>query len=122
GGISFDPKWAWQSAPTQTGWVSVQVTFPYAVELTRVVVHSQHSGRFHAARAIRISTMQQNRWKRVTTTDLRSVDAAVSLPPTVAKEWRFEFRAGSSKSVVLRGLEFFSGDDQLFPPLVPLQP
>jgi hypothetical protein len=119
GGVTFDSKWMWQSAPTRTGWVAVEITFPYQVELTRVGVHSQHSGQYHAARALRVSVEGENGLKRVGTEDLKSADAMVQLRAAVGQKWRFEFRAGPSGTVVLRGLQFFSGDGELFPPLVP---
>lgn len=118
GGVTFDAKWMWQSAPAPTGWVSVEVKFPYQIELTRVAVHSQHSGRYHAAHAVRVSVEEEKGLKRVAMAELRSVDATVSLRPAAGRTWRFEFRAGPSKTVVLRGLQFFSGDDELFPPQV----
>lgn len=119
--ITYDGKWMWSSGKTSTGWVSVQVEFPYPIELTRLGVHSQHSGQYHAAQAVRVSVAEPNGFTPVTTASLKSVDATVTLKPTVGQKWRFEFRAGSSGMVVLRGLEFFSGDDEIFPPLVPLE-
>jgi hypothetical protein len=46
----------------------------------------------------------------------------VTLPKTKGQVWRLEFQAGESQQVVLRGLRYFSGADELFPPLVPYQP
>ncbi len=51
GKVAFDARTMWCSANTATGWVTAQITFPYEVELTRIVVHSQHSGQYHIARA-----------------------------------------------------------------------
>ena len=120
GKVTFDAKTMWHSAKTPTGWVSVQVAFPYEVELSRVVIHSQHSGMSHAAQAVRISAHDSGgHFHEITRSDLRSADDAVTLPPTTSKVWRFEFQAGPSGYVVLRGLQFFAGDDELFPPLVP---
>jgi hypothetical protein len=121
GKIVFDPKTMWQSAKAEKGWVSVQVAFPCEVELTRVAVHSQHSGEYHAAQAIRVAVQRADgRFREIHQADLKSVDETVRLPqPTTARAWRFSFRAGKSGCVVLRGLRFFSGADELFPPLVP---
>ena len=41
---------------------------------------------------------------------------------TKGKVWLLEFQAGESGIVVIRGLRFFSGDEELLPPLVPLKP
>jgi hypothetical protein len=119
GGVTFDGNLMWQSAKTRTGWVTVEVVFPYEAELTRVEVHSQHSGQYHAAQAVRISVQgAKDAFESVKTAKLNSVDASVTLPKTKGQRWRFAFQAGKSGCVVLRGLRFFSGEDELFPPLV----
>ncbi len=113
----------WHSAKSKTGWVSVKVTFPYELELSCLTVHSQHSGEYHAAQTLRVSVPDsEGRFKAVTQADLKSIDATVKFPRTKGREWQFEFQAGESGCVVLRGLQFFSGDEELFPPLVPYQP
>jgi hypothetical protein len=43
----------------------------------------------------------------------------VSFPATKGRVWQLELRADETGEVTLRGLQFFSGDDELFPPLVP---
>jgi hypothetical protein len=120
GKVTYDQRSMWHSAETKTGWVSVQVAFPYEVELTRVAVHSQHSGDTHAARAAKVAVRDGGaQFRQVVEADLKSVDEIVTMPKTKGRVWRFEFRAGETRFVVLRGLRFFSGEDELFPPLVP---
>ena len=58
--ITFDGKLMWQSAKSADGWVSVEVTFPYEIELTAVAVHSQHSGQYHPALAVRIRVRESD--------------------------------------------------------------
>jgi hypothetical protein len=123
GKVTFDPKSMWQSAKSKTGWVSVEVTFPYEVELSQIAVHSQHSGEYHAARAVRVAVQDaKDKFRQVVQAALKSTDEKVTVPKTKARVWRFEFQAGESQSVTLRGLRFYSGADELFPPLVPNQP
>jgi hypothetical protein len=123
GKVTFDANTMWHSRKAESGWVSVQVSFPYDVELTRVAVHSQHSGQYHAARAMRVAVRDTgDRFRQVTEAELKSADDTVTLPKTRGRVWRFEFRGGESGCVVLRGLQFFWGDDELFPPLVPSPP
>lgn len=124
GGVTFDPRTMWHSGKASTGWVTVEVTFPYAVELTRVAIHSQHSGEYHAAEAIRVSVLDPaGKLRTVTRADLKSIDDTVKLPKTKGRVWEFAFQAGQRGGcVVLRGVQFFAGDDELFPPLVPYQP
>lgn len=120
GQVTFDPKTMWQSTKSASGWVSVQITSPYEIDLTRVTVHSQHSGEYHIARAVRIAVRDSGgRVRQVASTALKSADDTVAFPKTRARLWRFEFQAGESGIVVLRGLQFFSDSDELFPPLVP---
>ncbi len=124
GQVTFDAATMWQSAKSGTGWVSVDVSFPYEVELTGVGVHSQHSAEYNAARAVRVAVKGDGpgTFRQVATADLKSPDETVPVPRTKARAWRFEFQAGTSQCVTLRGLRFYAGPDELFPPLVPPQP
>ena len=123
GEVKFDQNTMWHSGKTATKWVSVEITFPYAVELTRVAVHSQHSGEYHAAQGVRVAVREsEDKFRVVIEKNLKSVDDTVTLPKTKGRVWQFEFRAGESEVVVIRGLRFFSGDDELFPPVIPYKP
>lgn len=123
GKVTFNAKTMWHSTKAPTGWVSIEVAFPYEVELTRVEIHSQHSGEYHAAHAVGVSVQDcAERFSVVRNANLKSADDTVRLPKTKGRVWRFRFLAGRSGCVVLRGLRFFSADDELFPPLVPCEP
>lgn len=123
GKVTFDAGTMWQSGKSKTGWVAVEVAFPYEVELTHVGVHSQHSGEYNAARAVRVAAQDaKDKFRQVARADLKSADEKVALTKTKARVWRFEFQAGESQTVTLRGLQFYAGADELFPPLVPAQP
>jgi hypothetical protein len=123
GKVTFDAGSMWQSGKSKTGWVSVEVKFPYEVELTHVGVHSQHSGEFHAARAVRVAAQDaKEQFKQIAQVALKSTDEKVPVQKTKSRVWRFDFQAGESQSVTLRGLRFHSGADELFPVLVPSQP
>jgi hypothetical protein len=89
------------------------------VELSQAVIHSQHGGEFHAAEAVRIAAKIGGGFRDIVEKPLASADAAVALPPTSARTWQFHFKAGKSGRVVIRGLQFFSGDQEIFPTLVP---
>ena len=120
GKVAFDASTMWHSAKTATGWVAAQITFPYAVELTRIVVHSQHSGKYHIAKAGRVAVGDDGAHLRpLVEAHLNSADSPVSFPTTKGRVWQLELRPGQSGQVTLRGLQFFSGEDELFPPLVP---
>jgi len=118
--VTFDASTMWHSVKSATGWVAVQIGFPYEVELTRVVVHSQHSGQYHIAKAVRVAVGDNGEHLRqVIKTNLASADSEVSFPATKGRVWQLELRADETGEVTLRGLQFFSGEDELFPPLVP---
>ena len=118
---TFDPQTMWQSNPTSNGWVSVQVEFPSEVELTKVAIHSRHGRKFHPAEAVRIAVKSQDGFRDVVEKPLASPNAAVSFPPSKARTWQFFFKADESRSVVIRGLQFYSGRDEIFPTLAPFQ-
>lgn len=120
GKVTFDVGTMWQSGKSKTGWVSVEVKFPHEVELSHVGVHSQHSGEFHAARAVRVAAQDaKDKFRQVAQAALKSPDEKVAVTKAKARVWRFEFQAGESQAVTLRGLRFYSGPDELFPPLIP---
>jgi hypothetical protein len=120
GKVTFDAGTMWQSGKSKTGWVSVEVKFPYEVELSHIGVHSQHSGEFHAARAVRVAVADaKDKFRQIAQTALKSTDEKVPVSKTKARVWRFEFQAADGQSVTLRGLRFYSGTDELFPPQVP---
>ncbi len=100
GVITYDKNTMWQSSKSNTGWVQLQITFPFAVELSRIVVHSQHSGEYHAAKAVRISVVgSSSRVQPIKEVALTSVDATVYFPKMKSNQWNIEFQAGeSSKS------------------------
>ena len=120
-GISYNPQTMWHSTPATTGMVEVTVKFPKPIQLTGVGIHSQHSGKSHAAQAVRIDAKTKSGVKNVSKTQLKSVDETISFEPTTADEWQLYFQTGPSRQVVLRGLQFFDGDEELFPPRVPYQ-
>jgi hypothetical protein len=50
---------------------------------------------------------------------LRPVGEAPQNPSATVQKWRLSFQAGDSGFVAIRGLEFFSGGKEVFPPPVP---
>ena len=118
-GVTFNARDMWASENSETGWVSLEVTFPDKVRLTRIMVHSQHSGKYNKAHAVRIETKGEHGYQIVKESPLAQSDAVVSFPKATAKQWRLSFQTGPTKRVCLRGLQFFADNTQLFPPRVP---
>jgi hypothetical protein len=117
--VGFNPNNMWHSGPAKEGWVSVTITFPLEVELTAICVHCQHSGKSHAARSLRIEAVQQAGLQPVIEAPLPDADSLVQFTPTKARQWQLHFQVGSSGKVVIRGLRFYQGDRELFPPVEP---
>ncbi|MBN1590966.1 MAG: hypothetical protein JW888_15745 [Pirellulales bacterium] len=115
----FDPRTMWSSAPAADGLVSVELGFPMPVRLNTIGIHSQWGGQHDAALAVGVQAMVGKRLRAVAQRNLESVDDRVSFRPTKAKKWRLVFQAGPSRKVVIRGLQFFSGRTEIFPPLIP---
>ena len=116
----FNAHRMWLSGTSETGWVNATLTFPVPVELCKVAVHSQHSGKYHMAREIRIQAEEHGGFVDVCRKPLTSADEYVSFPKHKAAVWRFFFRAGPSKQVVIRGLRFFSSPtNEIFCPTYP---
>jgi hypothetical protein len=97
----------------------LDVVFPAAVTLTRVGIHSQHSGKYHAADALRVEVASSGGFDPVGETALESVDQVVPIPSRTARSWRLWLHAADGNAVVLRGLRFFGRKGEIVPPVVP---
>lgn len=47
------------------------------------------------------------------------VSSTMHFAPTTARAWRLSFAPTDTNMVVIRGLQFFTGGDEVFPPFVP---
>lgn len=116
---TFDPATMWQSDQSPTGWVTVDLSFPMTVGLSRLAIYSQHSGRYHMAQAARLSAKLNGNMRLVCSRALTQPDSMLEFPVVEAKDWRLELQAGATGMVVLRGLRFFHNEDEIFPRPVP---
>jgi hypothetical protein len=118
----FDPDTMWRSGKTPTGWVSIQVTLPAEVALTKFLLHTMPPGHPEAVRKVRASVLEPDgSYRVVAEKDVKTADDTLAVRKTRATVWRFEFQTDPGKAVLIRGLEFFSGSAQIFPPLLPFQ-
>jgi hypothetical protein len=117
--MGFDYTRMWSSAKSPDGWVSVDLTFPFAVNLNGIGIHSEHSGKYHPVKRVKIQVWDSGGYRDVYAGDINSINDYVSFPFTTGQNWRLFFKAGKSGMVVLRGLRYFSGELELFPPLIP---
>jgi len=119
--VTYDAGTMWHSAEAETGWVSLDIAFPFPVTLTKLGIYTEHSGQYHPANRARIQIQKEgaDEFRDIAEDDLDGVNAMLALPETRGKAWRVHLRAGPSKVVVVRGLRFFSPKDEIFPPAVP---
>lgn len=114
---NYNCKRMWHSDATDTGWVHTTLEFPVAVDLCKIAIHSQYGGKHHMAHEVRIQAMQDGKYVDITRQALKSPDEYVSFKKQRASTWRFSFRSGPSKYVVIRGLRFFSSEtNEIFCP------
>jgi hypothetical protein len=113
-GNTFNSQGMWHSASAPDGWVSLDLEFPISVNLTSLKIYSQHSGLYHAAVGAKVWAMGPGETFRLLAEQaLAAPDAEVSFGSTSSKFWRIELQAGRSGEVLLRGMRFFSGLDEL---------
>ena len=120
-GITFRKSHMWASKRQPSGRIVVEVSFPGDVRLTAMMVNTEHSGRYQRAKAVQIAVRRQQGYQMVASQPLDSADALVKFSATTAQDWRLEFQADQTQKICLRGLQYLSGDHQLFPPLVPYE-
>jgi hypothetical protein len=115
----FDGYTMWESAKCESGWAVVDVVMPYAADLTRVIVCSGCKDRQGAVRAMRIEVKDQaGKFREVAKAKTKGADSSIKFAKTQGREWRFGFEAGDSGEVILRGMRFFVGDDEVYAPLI----
>lgn len=117
-GITYDPRTMWHSKPLPDGKATLEITFPFPVTLTGIAIHSQHSGIHHEVTAMRMETSDQAR-SLVIEQPVKSIDETIAFTPTQATKWSLTLTAGKSRILVIRGLQFFDGDEEVCPHLVP---
>lgn len=117
--INFDPAVMWHSKPLADGHARLELTFPFPVRLTGLAVHSQHSANYHEAQAMKLETIDADASHVVVEKPLKSTDETVTFPAATAARWRLTLTAGPTRHLVIRGLRFFDGDEEVCPHMVP---
>lgn len=120
--VKFDRGTMWVAEADEAGWTSAEIEFPFPVTLSRMAVHSQICGITHEATAVRVERNDGESYHTVVEQPLRSPDAQVTFDPVVSQAWRLHFKAVKSGQVLIRGLQFFDGQEEVFPPFVPYSP
>lgn len=101
-------------------WATVEVTFPIPVTLDRMLVYSQHGGNQHRVEQIQVKSQAQNGlFKILGSATAATANTAVNFSPTTARVWQVRLRSGSSGQVAVRGIRYFHGGKEWFPPEEP---
>ena len=120
--VGYYAKTMWHSARQQDGIATVSLAFPAPVSLDRIEVYSEHSGKSHRVSGVTVSTVDKDdNLTEVGRSGISEPDGAVRFTESTSQKWSLDFRAGNSKMVVLRGLRFFNGKQELYAPLVPYE-
>ncbi len=120
---TFNDQTMWVSGDAgNSGWVSLTVEFPVVETLDWISIHSQHQGGTNPVEAVRVEVQLNGDFVELAGRDLSSSDDWVTFPARTSATWRFSFRPGSSGRVTIRGIQFYDGNVQLYPPLFPYSP
>lgn len=115
--VGFDARSMWHSGQVNSkGWVSIEVVFPTEVELDRIRVYSQHSGAYHRATRVQVEVFEDYRYRLVVQRALASHTTSAAFPATRGKSWKLAFKGAAGGFVVIRGLRFFIGNEEFYPP------
>jgi hypothetical protein len=118
-GVTFRTDRMWHTETLPDGWARLQLEFPCAVRLDALGIHTEHSGKYHRAIAARVAALRPAGARQLFAGALPTADAEVAFPPTLARRWHVELKAGPSRQVTVRGFRFLSGGRPVFPPQHP---
>jgi len=120
---TFSDQTMWVSGVVDdTGWIPLTVEFPSPETLDWITIHSRHQGETNPVESIRVEVFLNGDFIALTDKIITVPDDWVTFPARTSDTWRFSFRPGSSGKVTIRGLQFFDGKVQLYPPLFPYTP
>lgn len=119
-GVTYDPDNMWHTVhqiPAKQA--SLDITFPFPVEIDGLGVHTQHSAMDHHATHIRVQATDAQTPIDLADQDLDSIDAEFPLPKTRSQKWRLELTPGPSKTIVVRGIRFLKNGKEIYPRMAP---
>ncbi|MDB5386085.1 MAG: hypothetical protein JWM11_1731, partial [Planctomycetaceae bacterium] len=121
-GLNYFPNTMWHSVhKLPTGSADVELTFPMSVRLTGISFHSKHSNMDHHIASVKVKALNNGSERSVVEKSLSRFDELVTFPPATSQKWRLNLTPGPSGTLVVRGLRFFDGDEEVFPHQVPYQ-
>ncbi len=118
-GITYDPGAMWHSEMLRDRPATLTFTFPFAVELTGIAIHSQHSGGYHEVTAMKLEATDGGANRLVVEQGVAEIDATVTFSATTATVWKLTLEPGKSRILVIRGIRFLNGEREVVPHMVP---
>lgn len=112
--ITYNHQHMWSTRPDATGWTTVHVKFPRPVALDRVSVHSEHSAQYHRVAEVKIRTEIKGKLTALASEEVAAAEHDVKFARTDTRSLLISFRPGRSGQIVLRGLQFFDGEQEWF--------
>ncbi len=117
---TYDQESMWHSDRSPNGWVTLEIIFPFPIDLTCIRIHTQHSGLYDAAKAARISVIVgKGTYQYLGEIALLANDERIAFPQMHVLGVKLELKAGDSGFVVVRGLQFYVDSVEIFSPLLP---
>jgi hypothetical protein len=113
-GIGLVSKHMWMSEKAEKGWIDIQLTFPIAVRMNRICVHSQCGGANHPVMALRVESNTDGFVEVARRDEALADEEYISFSEVKAKQWRLHLLPGESGQVVIRGLRFYSSRGEFF--------
>lgn len=114
--VNYDAGSMWHSEPISST-VTLDLKFPFPVELTKIRLYSGHSEKYHPVKSFVCSVPSLNGPpKMLARHEMKSFNGEVIFTATESQDWHLELTPGESKTVVVRGLRFYSGTTEIFPP------
>ena len=120
---TFNAETMWVSGDADgSGWVPLTVEFPLDETVDWVSIHSRHQNDLNPVEAARVEVWLNGQFVELVEKSITSPDESVTFPSKTSGIWRFAFKAGASGRVTIRGIQFYDGNVQLYPPLFPYSP
>lgn len=118
-GITYNPRTMWHSRQLPEGVATLNITFPFPVQLTGLAIHSQHSALDHHVTSMNLHVIDAGKTTLVTEQPVTSVDEVLEFPAATSARWKLTLKSSATRFIVLRGLRFFDGPREVVPHMVP---
>jgi hypothetical protein len=103
----------WHSGASNSNDAALTVRFPLPIPINRILIHSQHSGNYHMAEGVSTRLYLGDKQVYEYNERIHYPDKELLFPVQLVDRVDFMFRTGESKMIVIRGIRFFNGIEEL---------